>query len=369
MSAAPASSGLFVPPDVNEIQNLFPGYEIEGLIAAGGMGAVYGAIQKSLDRPVALKILPAEFSKDLAFCAGFKAEAKAMARLNHPNLISVYDFGEIEGMPYIVMEFVPGQSIYNSANGTALDQREVIRLITGICNGLSHAHENGIIHRDIKPSNILLDLSARPKIGDFGLARPIESKIEEGEEIFGTPHYTAPEVVSSPQAVDFRADIYSVGVLIHEFLTGKLPADDPRPASVIKSCDPRFDAIIRKAMSTSPSARYGSTAEIAAALAKIAASLDTRAGATQGTKIGSRVPKRGGKVAGGPRVAGPRAQVKIQPVETSSKTPLIVLIFFVIAVVYLIFSFRSHKPVSHENATSLPELSPKVKKSDQRREP
>jgi serine/threonine protein kinase len=272
MSDSPSQVG-FVAPDASDLAPFFPGYEIQGLIATGGMGAVYGAVQKSLERTVAIKILPTELSKDAAFCAGFEAEAKAMARLNHPNLIGVYDFGEVNGMLFIIMEFVPGQSIYHSAYGIAIDPKEVIRLVTGICDGLAHAHENGILHRDIKPSNILLDLNAQPKIGDFGLARPIERKIEEGEEIFGTPHYTAPEVVDAPHTVDYRADIFSVGVLLHELLTGKLPADDPRPASVISRCSPRFDAIIRRATQPLPSARYASAKELAADLRAIEASM------------------------------------------------------------------------------------------------
>jgi serine/threonine protein kinase len=262
----------FVAPDPADLVPLFPGYEIQGLIATGGMGAVYCAVQKSLDRTVALKILPLELSQDAAFCAGFEAEAKAMARLNHPNLIGVYDFGEVNGMLYIIMEFVPGKSIFHSADGIAIDPHEVIRLVTGICHGLAHAHEHGIIHRDIKPSNILLDLNAQPKIGDFGLARPLDRKIEEGEEIFGTPHYTAPEVVENPHAVDHRADIFSVGVLLHELLTGKLPANDPRPASLISHCDTRFDAIIRRATQPVPAARYSSATEIANELQAIARS-------------------------------------------------------------------------------------------------
>lgn len=253
----------FIAPESADLAPLFPGYEFEGLIATGGMGAVYCAVQKSLDRTIALKILPMEFSQDAAFCRGFETEAKAMARLNHPNLIGVYDFGSIKGMLYIVMEFVPGKSIYHSAHGQAIDPTEVIRLITAICGGLAHAHEHGIIHRDIKPANILLDLNAQPKIGDFGLARPIERKVEEGEEIFGTPHYTAPEVVEYPNSVDFRADIFSVGVMLHELLTGKLPADDPRPASQIVRCDIRFDAIIKRATQHLPAARYASANEMA----------------------------------------------------------------------------------------------------------
>jgi serine/threonine protein kinase len=272
MSHTSANPG-FTAPDPAELAPLFPGYDVQSLIAAGGMGAVYCAVQKSLDRMVAIKILPAELSKDLAFRAGFEAEAKAMARLNHPNLIGVFDFGEVSGMLYIIMEFVPGKSVYHSAYGIAVDQAEVIRLVSGICHGLAHAHENGIIHRDIKPSNVLLDLSAQPKIGDFGLARPMDSTIQEGDEIFGTPHYTAPEVVENPHAVDYRADIFSVGVLLHELLTSKLPADDPRPASMIIRCDPRFDAIIRRATQHQPGARYLSAAEMAKELHDIGTTL------------------------------------------------------------------------------------------------
>ncbi len=261
----------FVAPEPSELAPLFPAYEIHDLIATGGMGAVYSATQKSLDRTVALKILPMDFSEDAEFCAGFEAEAKAMARLNHRNLIAVYDFGEVKGMLFIVMEFVPGKSIFHSAHGMAIDPTEVIRLVTGICNGLGHAHENGILHRDIKPSNILLTLQAEPKIGDFGLARPIERKTQQGEVIFGTPGYTAPEVMNFPETVDHRADLFSVGVLLHELLTGKLPADDSRPASAISGCDARFDSIIRKATSPNPDARYSTTAEIAGDLGKISA--------------------------------------------------------------------------------------------------
>ena len=265
----------FIAPEPADLAPLFPGYEIQRLIATGGMGAVYCAVQKSLDRTVALKILPLELSQDAAFCKGFETEAKAMARLNHPNLIGVYDFGEVNGMLYIVMEFVPGQSIYHSAHGHAIDPAEVIRLISAICHGLAHAHENGIIHRDIKPANILLDLNAQPKIGDFGLARPIERKIEEGEEIFGTPHYTAPEVVDFPHSVDYRADIFSVGVMLHELLTGKLPADDLRPASLIARCDVRFDAIIKRATQPLPATRYASAEEMAKDLQAIVKSQAT----------------------------------------------------------------------------------------------
>ncbi|MEO5916861.1 MAG: protein kinase [Luteolibacter sp.] len=309
----------FVAPDPADLAPLFPGYEIQGLIATGGMGAVYCAVQKSLDRAVALKILPRELSKDAAFCAGFEAEAKAMARLNHPNLIGVYDFGEVNGMLYIIMEYVPGKSIYHSAYGKSIDQKEVIRLVTGVCNGLAHAHENGIIHRDIKPSNILLDLNAEPKIGDFGLARPIENKVQEGEEIFGTPHYTAPEVVNSPHSVDYRADIFSVGVLLHELLTGRLPAEDPRPASTMVHCDSRFDTIIRRATQPLAAARYSSAKEIAKDLQAIASS------------IAPKGPPRGPVVTAHRAAHAGRSRGKFQPKKSSNSAVFVFLLAAVIA--------------------------------------
>ena len=264
-----SSQIIFQAPEIDQLAPLFPAYHIECLIATGGMGAVYRAVQKSLDRTVAIKILPREFRQDPNFCTIFEAEAKSMARLNHPNLIGVYDFGEVNGMLFIIMEFVPGQSLFHSTHAQAIDPKEVMRLISAVCSGLAHAHENGIIHRDIKPSNILLDLQNEPKIGDFGLAHPVGTGHQEGAEIYGTPGYTAPEVVNNPKSVNHRADIFSIGVLLHELLTGKLPADDPRPASQIAHCDLRFDAIIRRATAEVPEARYANAHQIIADISNI----------------------------------------------------------------------------------------------------
>ncbi|GAA5131839.1 protein kinase [Luteolibacter yonseiensis] len=337
----------FVAPDPADLAPLFPGYDIQGLIATGGMGAVYRAVQRSLDRTVALKILPMEFSKDAAFCAGFEAEAKAMARLNHPNLIGVFDFGEVNGMLFIIMEYVPGQSVYHSAYGTAIDQKEVIRLVAGICDGLAHAHENGIIHRDIKPSNILLDLNAQPKIGDFGLARPADRQIEEGEEIFGTPHYTAPEVVNAPHSVDYRADIFSVGVLLHELLTGKLPAQDPRPPSAVSRCDARFDKIVKKATMPLAAARFASAAEISKELRAIGAALEQ-------------------KVSHVPSAAAPR---RVAPVKTYGKksqgSGSSTVVFLVLAAAIgagAYFFFSKPTPAEAPKIVETPPPAPKVEK-------
>ncbi len=383
MSDSHLHSG-FVAPSPADLAPLFPGYEIQGLIATGGMGAVYYAVQKSLDRTVALKILPMEFSKDAAFCASFEAEAKAMARLNHPNLISVFDFGEVQGMLFIIMEFVAGKSIYHSAHGIAIAPAEVARLVIGICNGLAHAHENGILHRDIKPSNILLDQHAQPKIGDFGLARPIERKIEVGEEIFGTPHYTAPEVVDSPHSVDYRADIFSVGVLLHELLTGKLPATDPRPASTIVPCDPRFDTIIRRATQPIPAARYSSAKEMASDLQVIATSMG------KGPRVASITPnlpsperRRAENLPKIPRttpINGPRrVQTVRRPppakVNNSSPIPMIVVLLIVAGGVIAAYSYyRKLQPTKQVMPiVILPQIKPPPKPAftpkDQHKEP
>lgn len=265
----------FEAPPPERLAPLFPGYTIEGLIATGGMGAVYKAVQISLDRPVAIKILPREFGQDEEFRANFTTEARTMARLNHPNLIGVYDFGEVDGMLFIVMEFVPGKTLFHSAHGKIIAQDEAARIVAGVCLALAHAHEHKILHRDIKPGNILLDQQARPKIGDFGLARPIGAAVGDGETIFGTPHYTAPEVLKSPNRVDARADIFSVGVILHELLTGRLPAEDPRPASAITGTDPRFDAVIRRATHPSPDLRYASATDMAREIEAIATNAST----------------------------------------------------------------------------------------------
>lgn len=335
----------FVAPEISELAPLFPGYHIECLIATGGMGAVYRAIQKSLDRTVAIKILPQEFSNDAAFCAGFEAEAKAMARLNHPNLIGVYDFGAVNGMLYIIMEFVPGKSVFHSAHGIAIDPKEVIRLVTGICSGLAHAHENGILHRDIKPSNILLDLNAQPKIGDFGLARPVGSKIQEGEEIFGTPHYTAPEVVHSPNSVGFRADIFSVGVMLHELLTGKLPAEDQRPASAIAHCDPRFDAIIRRATNPLPELRYSSAKEIILELQAIPIAAGPKAAALR-----NPVAKGPPRPASGPGMRGTYPATRRPSQSSSSTSGIVMLIIAILVIITAYILLTGHQPAKQAPA-------------------
>jgi len=256
----------FDPPTLEALASLLPGYDLVAFVAQGGMGAVYKARQRSLDRDVAIKILPRELGADPEFRLSFETEAKAMARLNHPNLIGVYDFGDADGMPYIVMEYVPGKSLFHSAHNSPVEPRQAVTIVKRICDGLAHAHENGVIHRDIKPANILLTPKAEPKVGDFGLARPAG----EGSTglLMGTPGYTAPEIMRQPDHADHRSDIFALGVVLYELLIGRCPPYDvpaPPPSSIV-GCDPALDAIC--AIATHPSAdmRYPSAEKMSAAL-------------------------------------------------------------------------------------------------------
>jgi serine/threonine protein kinase len=245
------------------LNELLPAYHFIDFIAQGGMGAVYRAKQISLDREVAVKILPRELSADPEFRVSFQTEARAMARLNHPNLIAIYDSGDVDGMLYIAMEYVPGKSLYHSAWNAKIDREEASRIVIGICEGLSHAHENGIIHRDIKPANILLTPKAEPKIGDFGLAQAVGVK-HEGI-VMGTPGYSAPEVLTHPERADRRSDLFAVGVILHELLTAVKPEPNVL-ASSLCNCGPEFDLVIQRATHPNPIMRYPDANAMVAAI-------------------------------------------------------------------------------------------------------
>ena len=167
----PAKANRFIPPTPEQLSPHFPQLEILGLIGQGGMGAVYRARQRQLDRLIALKILPAEVSQDPAFAERFMREARALARLNHPNIVAVHDFGQADGFYYFLMEFIDGATLRQVLAEGKLSPREALAIVPQLCAGLQYAHDQGVVHRDIKPENILLDKTGRVKIADFGLAR------------------------------------------------------------------------------------------------------------------------------------------------------------------------------------------------------
>ncbi len=263
-------SGPWQPPSPEELQKLLPQYEVLSLLGRGGMGAVYQGRQISLDRLVAIKILSGELDDaDQGFAERFKNEARAMAKLSHPGIVSVFDFGETPGgLLYIVMEFIEGTDVQQMISGKRRLHTEHAMAITAhVCDALAYAHERGIIHRDIKPSNIMVGYDGSVKVADFGLA-----KINQGGQTLGltqsgmamgTLHYMAPETLTLGTAVDHRADIYAVGVMLYQMLTGKLPQGMfEMPSMQVPGLDPRYDGIIAKALREDRDLRYGSAAEL-----------------------------------------------------------------------------------------------------------
>ncbi|MHC4158435.1 MAG: serine/threonine protein kinase, partial [Planctomycetota bacterium] len=219
----------FELPEVSDLAEQFGQLEEIELVGRGGMGAVYKARQKQLDRMVALKILPETRAESGAFAERFMREARSLAKLNHPSIVTVYDFGHAEsGLYYFIMEFVEGTNLRDVIEAGNLSSGEALAIIPQICEALQYAHQEGIVHRDIKPENILMDKKGRVKIADFGIAKLLDNPDDQftltqaGHKI-GTPYYMAPEQIEHPHQVDHRADIYSLGVVFYEMLTGELP--------------------------------------------------------------------------------------------------------------------------------------------------
>ncbi len=270
VSTSATPPGKFVPPTPGELAGQFPHLEIIELLGQGGMGAVYRARQKQLDRIVALKILPPEVGKETAFAERFTREARSLARLNHPYIVTVYDFGHTaEGLYFFVMEFVEGTDLRRVIRGAELSPREALAIVPQICEALQYAHDEGIVHRDIKPENILLNKKGRVKIADFGLAKILDSPatvytLTQAGQRMGTPHYMAPEQIEHPDQVDHRADIFSLGVVFYEMLTNELPLGRFSPPSQKVQVDVRLDEVVLRALEKEPDRRYQHASEVGA---------------------------------------------------------------------------------------------------------
>jgi predicted Ser/Thr protein kinase len=263
----------FEPPSVEAVAKLFPQLEILAFIGKGGMGAVYKARQRTLDRLVALKILPPQVASGAGFAERFSREARALARLSHPNIVAIYEFGQVEGMPFFVMEFVDGLNLRQLEREGKLTPREALQIVPQICEALQFAHDEGIVHRDIKPENILLDKKGRVKIADFGIAkimgRAAEVALTETQGTLGTPQYMAPEQIEKPQAVDHRADIFSLGVVFYEMLTGELPLGKFSPPSRKVQVDVRLDDVVLRTLEKEPERRYQKASQVKSAVETI----------------------------------------------------------------------------------------------------
>jgi len=261
------SGKSFTPPTPAELAAAFPDLEILGLLGQGGMGAVYKAVQKRLEREVALKILPPEVGKDPSFSERFRREARTLARLSHPHVVAVHDFGEQGGFFYLLMEFVDGMNLRQMLEMGQLTPREALLIVPQICDALQYAHDLGIVHRDIKPENILIDQRGQVHIADFGLAKivgrgPRDFTLTEAHHRLGTPHYMAPEQVEHPAQVDHRADIYSLGVVFYEMLTGQLPLGRFEPPSAKGRVSSTFDPVVMRSLEKEPSQRYQHASEV-----------------------------------------------------------------------------------------------------------
>ena len=262
--------GSFTPPSVEALDAVLDSYELIEILGRGGMGAVYKARQTSLDRVTAIKVLPDfEDSDGYHFAERFQREAKAMGRLTHPNIISVYDFGSTkDGLLYIVMEFVDGVDLNELLKAGGVTTEHLYSWIPQICDALQYAHSQGIIHRDIKPANVMITREGVVKIADFGLAK-LTTHDEQSTRLtmtnvaMGTPDYVAPEALEEGVEADHRADIYAVGVMLYEMLTGKVPRGAWHPPSeVVPGVDPRFDSLVVRALDANRDTRFQSASEI-----------------------------------------------------------------------------------------------------------
>lgn len=235
------------------------------MAGSGGMGAVYKARQISLDRLVAIKILPPEAAgeEDLQFVERFKNEARTMAKMNHPAIVHVYDFGETsDGQLYIAMEYIDGTDVAKMILSQGkLPPDHALAITAHVCDALQYAHTHGVIHRDIKPANILINMDGAVKVADFGLAKASEAEqggLTKTNMAMGTPDFVAPEALIAGIPLDGRADLYAVGVMLYQMLTGNIPRGLWTMPSVMLKTDPRFDSIITKAMQTDREHRYQS---------------------------------------------------------------------------------------------------------------
>jgi serine/threonine protein kinase len=247
---------------IEQIAKFFPQLQIVELLGHGGMGVVYKARQPHLDRFVALKILAPELSRDPAFAERFNREARALARLNHPNIVAVYESGKAGDFYYLVMEYMDGLNLAEmQAVKKRLAPEEAFAIVPKICDALQYAHDEGVVHRDIKPANILMDKRGRVKIADFGLAKMLGHEVTglgltQTRGMMGTPQYMAPEQLEKPLEVDHRADIYSLGVVFYEMLTGELPLGRfPVPSKRVQ-VDVRLDDIVLRTLEKEPELRY-----------------------------------------------------------------------------------------------------------------
>jgi serine/threonine-protein kinase len=279
------------PADDSMVTTLqqIPGYQLMQKIGAGAMASVYKARQLSLDRIVAIKVLPKRLSEDPEFVKRFYKEGRAAAKLNHNNIVQAFDVGEYAGFHYFVMEFVDGKTVYDEgAEKKVYGEAEALNIAIQISRALEHAHAKGFIHRDVKPKNIMITKDGTAKLADMGLAREasdVAAALAEKGRAYGTPYYISPEQVRGVEDVDFRADIYSLGATIYHMVTGRVPFEGNTPTSIMHKhlkeplvppdhLNPKlstgFAEVIERAMAKDRDQRYASTSDLLVDLERVA---------------------------------------------------------------------------------------------------
>ena len=311
-SRKPGSTVIVPPPP-----DLIPGYLIQKRLGSGGMGDVYLAKQQSLDRMVALKLLPEELAKDKMFVETFMKEARSAAKVSHENIVGAVDFGEANGRYYFVMEKVEGETLFRIIRKRgALPEARALDFARQIAHGLRHAHKHGLIHRDIKPQNIMVTPEGKAKILDFGLARDVRKEKNAGrpEFVVSTPAYASPEQCTGEAGIDHRTDIYSLGVTLFEMLTGRRPftADTarrimnkqvsdapPPPQTLHKGISPEANDLVLRLLRKNPAERFQSYDKLIAAIDEVAGGVEPAPPASEGpTPLRKRPPVLIGAAAG-----------------------------------------------------------------------
>lgn len=259
-------------------ENIGP-YQLLEQIGEGGMGAVFKAYHPALDRYVALKIIHASFREDPTFIARFQREARVVAKLEHPNIVPIYDYSEYQKLAYLVMKFIEGNTLKDRLARGSMNFYEILQVVDSVGSALEYAHSQGVLHRDIKPSNVLLGANGMLYLADFGLARiaQAEASTLSSESILGTPHYVSPEQAMGRHDLDKRTDIYSFGVMLYELVVGQAPFKDksgfaiihdhiytppPLPRALRPNLSEAVEQVLLKALAKDPNDRFGTVDEM-----------------------------------------------------------------------------------------------------------